>query len=79
MGTFGQNDAATPASLRARLRDPAVEELLELGSQINRLRRRLGYADPFPPHERLLQLRSHHSANAPGEPRLAQQWLEELA
>lgn len=78
-GLFGQNDAAMSASLRRRLRDPAVEGLLELGSKIDRLRRKLGYADPFPLHDRLLRLRSLPGSNILGEPKVARQWLDELA
>jgi len=79
-GLFGHNDFALRDSphLKARLADPAIEELLDCGEEIERIRRALGYVDAFALHERLLQLRSSHNANSPGEPKLAQQWLAEL-
>jgi hypothetical protein len=55
-----------------------VEKLLDLGSEIERLRRRIGL-ESFALHERLLRMRSSHDSNTPGEPKLAQQWLEELS
>jgi hypothetical protein len=56
-----------------------MEDLLELGSEIEHLRLRLGHSEPFLLHERLVRMRSSHHANTPGEPKLAQQWLDELA
>jgi hypothetical protein len=56
-----------------------VEELLELGSRIERLRESLGFTDPFLLHDRLMRMRSSHDANTLGEPKLAQQWINELA
>jgi hypothetical protein len=79
-GIFARNERAMNqlgAGLRSRLLDPTVEELLELGSKIERFRRRFAL-EPFPLHERLLRMRSSHHANTPGEPKLARQWLEEL-
>jgi hypothetical protein len=79
-GIFAHNERALSqlgAGARSRLRDPSVEELLELGSEIECLRRRFGL-EPFPLHERLLRTRSSHDSNTPGEPKLAQQWLGEL-
>ena len=55
-----------------------ADELLELGSKIERLRRKCGL-EPFALHDRLLQMRSSHHSNTLGEPKLAQQWIEELA
>lgn len=79
-GLFGRNDAALVKSphLKARLRPPEVDELLELGAQIAALRERLGYIEPFALHNRLVRMRSSHHANSPGEPTLASQWLAEL-
>jgi hypothetical protein len=65
------------AGASSRLRDPAVDELLELGSEIERRRGGLGL-ESFPPHDRLLRMRSSHDSNTLGEPKLAQQWLDEL-
>jgi hypothetical protein len=56
-----------------------VEQLLELGSEIDRLRSRLGYPEPFALHQRLMTMRSSRHANTPGEPILARQWLDEMA
>lgn len=55
-----------------------ADELLELGSKIERLRRKFGL-EPFALHDRLLRMRSSHHSNTPGEPKLAQLWIEELA
>ena len=80
-GLFGHNDAAIGRlgkATQSRLLHPSVSELLELGSQIERMRRQLGYSEPFQRHARLLHLRSSHESNTPGEPKLARQWLDEL-
>jgi hypothetical protein len=61
---------------RVGLRNSAREELLELGSKIERLRDKCGM-EPFPLHARFLQMGSRLS-NTPGEPKLAQRWLDEL-
>ncbi|MBR1172831.1 hypothetical protein JQ617_02590 [Bradyrhizobium sp. KB893862 SZCCT0404] len=61
---------------RVGLRSPAREELLELGSRIERLRDKCGM-ESFTLHARFLQMGSRHS-NTPGELKLAQQWLDEL-
>jgi hypothetical protein len=81
-GLFARNELALrefSPLLRSRLLDPdgAVEELLDLGSKIERLRRRFGL-EPFPLHERLLQMRSSHDSNTLGEPKLARNWLDDL-
>ncbi len=80
-GLFGQNDSALEQLgkyARARLVSPEAEELLELGSQIGRLRSKLGYTEPFTLHERLVSIRSSKNANTPGEPTLAREWLDEM-
>jgi hypothetical protein len=59
------------------LRDPAREELLELGSKNEHLRHKRGL-ELIQLHERLLLMGSRLS-NTPGEPKLAQRWLDELA
>jgi hypothetical protein len=66
-GLFGMN--LSPSS--------DAEELLELGSNIERLRRKCGL-ETFALHDRLLRMRSSHHSNTPGEPKLARQWLDEL-
>jgi hypothetical protein len=80
-GLFGQNDAALDRrnpKLRARLHDPAIKDLLELGAEIDRLRQKLGYFQPFALHDRLVRMRSLHDSNTVGELKLAQQWLDEM-
>jgi hypothetical protein len=52
--------------------------LIEDGEAIRRLRNELGYAEPFSPFERYLHYRQMRSANSPGEPKLALQFLAEL-
>jgi hypothetical protein len=81
-GLFAHNELGPrefSALLRSRLLDPdgTVEELLDLGSKIERLRRKSGL-EPFPLHKRLLQMRSSHDSNTPGEPKLARKWLDQL-
>jgi hypothetical protein len=80
-GLFGHNDAAIDrlgSAMQKRLHHPPVNDLLELGSEIEQLRRKLGYWEPFPLHERLVRMRSSHDANTPGEPKRVQQWLDEM-
>lgn len=79
-GLFAHNERALSqlgAAARSRARDPSVEELLELGSQIERMRHRFGL-EAFALHERLIRMRSSHDSNTLAEPKLAQQWLDEL-
>jgi hypothetical protein len=79
-GLFGHNDAAIERrGKNPRLESPEVDELLELGSEIGRLRSKLGYADPFALHDRLLSIRSSIHSNTPGEPTLARKWLDEMS
>jgi hypothetical protein len=79
---FAHNELALrefSAPLRSHLLDPngTAEELLDLGSKIESLRRRFEL-EPFPLHERLLQMRTSRDSNTPGEPKLARKWLDEL-
>ena len=60
---------------RLQPRDRAVDELLALGAQIERMRRRFGL-ESNTLHDRLLRMRSTHDSNTPGEPKLARQWLD---
>ena len=79
-GLFAHNERALSqlgAQVRSRQRDPSVEELLELGSQIDRIHRRF-CLESFALHESLLRMRSSRNSNTPGEPKLAQHWLDEL-
>ena len=81
-GLFAHNEFAArefSPQLRSRLLDSdgAVEELLDLGSKIEGLRRRFGL-EPFPLHERLLYMRGYYLSNAPGQPKGDRKWLDEL-
>ena len=78
---FGQNDAALEPEhrfLQERLESKVAESLIAQGEEIVRLRRDLGCTDGFPLFERYLEYRQMHSANTPGEPKLAEQFLQEL-
>ena len=80
-GLFGHNDRALAGvgrRLRTRLSSPEVDELLELGSRIDKLRSKLGYPEPFALHERLMRIRASSNANSVGEPKLARQWLDDM-
>lgn len=80
-GLFGQNDHVfdnVAPQLQNRLRSPAAQALIELGEEITRLRKELGHADEFEPYAKYLEYRSLRSSNAPGEPKLAAQFLREL-
>lgn len=72
-GLFGQNEHL----LSARYIPPVVEELTDLGADIDRMRERLGL-EPFALHQRFLLARGPADANAPGEPNRARAWLDEL-
>lgn len=80
-GIFGQNEkvmATLSKRLREKLAPDDVEELLELGSSIEKLRDKLGHVEPFALHERLLQTRASFDADRMSEAKLARTWLEEL-
>jgi hypothetical protein len=81
-GLFGHNNSVHEQlgkREKVRLSSQDANDLLELGAQIERLRDELGYQETFALHERLLQMRSSNNANTPGEPKLAQSWLDEIA
>lgn len=70
-GLFGHNEhlgASPPVELG---------ELHTLAQALNRLRSQLGEA-PFPLHQEFEAARGRVDANAPGEPKQAQAWLERL-
>jgi hypothetical protein len=80
-GIFGRNDAiieCQPGPLREMLQSGVAARLTKAGEEIEQLRRRLGILDPLPPFQRYLQYRQMQSANSPGEPKLAIQFLKEL-
>ena len=70
-GVFGRNDHLYKV-------DSPTDELVTLGALIRALRNELGIVDAFKPHERFLHYRSIRGPNAPGEPRLAEAFLDEL-
>lgn len=81
-GLFGANDAALIAHFgkhSARYLSSAAEELLELGAEIDALRERLGYTEPDPwvASFKSYRRKSTHP-NAPGERKLALQFLQGL-
>jgi hypothetical protein len=80
-GLFGHNDPALQRALgrNAGRSIPAeVRELLELGAEIDALRSSLGFPDRNALYARLESYRRLRTESAPGEPRLAQQFLAEL-
>ena len=80
-GVFGQNQqvlATLGKRLQERLAPDDVEELLELGSSIEKLRDKLGHFEPFDLHERLLHTRASFNADNMSEAKLARAWLGEL-
>ncbi len=79
-GLFGQNDAAQRALGRyaPRLIPADVGQLMELGDEIDALRTSLGFTDGNALYARLKEFRRLRAASAPGEPRLAQQFLAEI-
>jgi len=56
----------------------AAERLLQLGEEITRLRGELGYVGPSLLFEKFLTYRKRRGPNAPGEPRLAREFLDEI-
>ena len=74
-GLFGHNGYTEE---NERFRPPAVGELQKLADEIDGLRAQLGQP-PFPLHERFRAARGPQDANAPGEPKQARRWLDELA
>ncbi len=78
-GLLGQNDHINrPGLVEKWTRESGAAELLELGRAIDALRGRIGLHDPFPLYAHFLALRGRKGANHPGEPKLAQAWLDEL-
>jgi hypothetical protein len=79
-GVFGASDVAHAAHFGAnRVPSNDAIELTDRGGQIAQLRAHLGYAEPFPLHERFLAYRKIATdPNAHGEPKLARQFLDEI-
>jgi len=74
-GLFGHNEHIRQG-LKAR--PPVVNDLARLGDEIDRLRKRCGMA-PFELRAEFEASRGRADANAPGEPKQAQAWLDRLA
>ncbi|MEI9933088.1 MAG: hypothetical protein WDM89_21785 [Rhizomicrobium sp.] len=72
-GLFGQNNYLIEDH------SSEAEELLEIGSSIEDLRRKAGMPERFSLYERFLSKRGRKGENALGEPRLAVEWLNELS
>jgi hypothetical protein len=78
-GVFGQNDFVIESlPEREMLRSKAAKKLLADGREVERLRKKLGYTEPFQPYRRYLEYRQMRGSNAPGEAKLAQCFLREL-
>jgi hypothetical protein len=71
-GLFGQNDHVL------KIRCPVAEELLEIGTVIEELRRNAGMSETFELYESFHSKRGWKGENALGESRLAKKWLKEL-
>lgn len=80
-GLFGQNDhvAIGNPHLKELYASTAASELTELAEEIERLRVLLGFAEPFALAERFDHYCALRGANVPGEPKLAKQFLAEIA
>jgi hypothetical protein len=76
-GLLGRNDAIIEREWGS-LRTGKATRLIEIGEEIESLRRQLGIAEPFSLFQRYLQYRQMQSANAPGEPKLATLFLKEI-
>ena len=72
-GLFGHNEHLHPYGSPSELR-----ELRELARAINRIRARVGEG-PFPLHDEFEAARGRADANAPGEAKQAEGWLQRLA
>ena len=72
-GLFGHNQDRVAAAKWA----PTVEQLCDLGQEIDEMRADLGM-EPFPLHEDFEASRGPVSSSAPGEPKQAKAWLARL-
>ncbi len=74
-GLFGQNDHLDP--LHRYWNWPEAQRVVEMANEIQKLRSDAGESNSLA--ERLLHFRSLRGSNVPGEPKLANKFLEELA
>ncbi|MBZ9763537.1 hypothetical protein LB553_22030 [Mesorhizobium sp. CA8] len=77
-GLFGQNEGTLPASLESRYLPESAKRLAAIGDELVAVREEMGFVDLFAPMQRLAELRTERGPNRPGEPRLAQMFLDEL-
>jgi hypothetical protein len=78
-GLFDQgNYAESPNPMLRRLVPPEKAVLLQRGDEIESLRAQL-VMEPFQLHQRFLAYCGMYGPNTPGEPKLAQAFLAELA
>jgi hypothetical protein len=80
-GLFGHHDAGYEHAFKRNPlppKPPDVVELLALGDEIDAIRSSLGFSDGSELYARLKTYRRLRKESAPGEPRLAQQFLAEL-
>ncbi len=80
-GLFGQNDYLLSDHSHSSdvYSHDDYEEVIEMAADISRLREILGYVDPHELSSRFEHYRTMRGANVPGEPKLAQQFLDEIA
>lgn len=79
-GLFGQRLRfdSLPDWIREVCQSKDAEGLLALGEELDAVRQKLGIAERFDLYQKFLSLRAISGPNAPGEPRIAQEWLLEL-
>jgi len=77
-GLFGQNEGTLPAYLEERHLPESARRLDAIGDELVAVREKMGFADLFAPMQRLVELRAEQGSNRPGEPRMAQMFLNEL-
>lgn len=80
-GLFGTNDTVHQIHFRTKdhVQSSDARMLIDAGDEIAELRSHLAYIDTFPLHERFTAYRKLATEpSASGEPRLAQQFLNEI-
>lgn len=75
-GLFWKNEMNV--ELPDRYLSKEAERLIVSGDEIVTIRQQLGIVEEFWPYARLRHYRSLYGSNVPGEPKLAQQFLEEI-
>ncbi|WP_133117231.1 hypothetical protein [Mesorhizobium sanjuanii] len=77
-GLFRQNEGTLPPYLEDRHLPESARRLDAIGDELVSVREKMGFTDLFAPMQRLVELRAEQGSNRPGEPRLAQMFLNEL-